>query len=69
MRALARNSKTCPNNTSTMITAAASKYTGSRPCPSNNDGGKTLGSNIATALNPYAEPTPSAIRVNMFMLL
>ena len=46
----ARSSSTCPNNTSTVITAAGSKYTSTAPS-SRNPSGKIPGHSVATTLN------------------
>ncbi len=47
VRARARSSRTCPSRTSAVMTAAASKYTATRPCI-RNDSGKTPGATVAT---------------------
>ena len=62
----ARNSSTWPSRTSTVTTAAASKYTGTDPSAPRNPAGKMPGASVATTLNPKAAPVPSAISVNMF---
>src|SRR3989337_1682372 len=51
-----------------MITAAASKYTGTVSIMLRIAGGKMPGSSIATTLYVHATPTPSAIKVNMLRL-
>ena len=42
VRSRARNSSTCPSSTSTVMTAAASKYTATAPCMSRKRGRKQL---------------------------
>jgi hypothetical protein len=66
LRAL--NSRTCPRSTRVVIAAAASKYTATPPVSSRKDAGKILGNSAAIRLYPYATPTPSPIKVNMFRL-
>ena len=51
-----------------MITAAASKYTGTVPIMLRIAGGNIPGSSMATTLYVQATPTPSAIKVNMLRL-
>jgi hypothetical protein len=46
----ARNSITCPSSTNAMITAAASKYTGTVPAMLRIAGGNIPGASIATTL-------------------
>ena len=65
VRDLALISSICPNNTSTMITAAASKYTGGPFMPRSASGNQS-GFSSATTLKIHAAPTPSMISVNMF---
>ncbi|MEZ4233680.1 MAG: hypothetical protein R3B89_31170 [Polyangiaceae bacterium] len=48
-----------------MITAADSMQTGSIPCSSLSEEGKSEGATVASALNTNAEPVPRAISVNM----
>ena len=45
----ARSSSNCPSRVSETITAAASKYTPTRPC-SRNESGKMPGASVATTL-------------------
>lgn len=47
---LARSSRTCPSSTSTVITAAASKYTATVPSMPRKASGKTPGASVATTL-------------------
>ena len=49
------------------MTAAASKYTPTRPCV-RKDSGKRSGATVATTLYPNAAPTPVPISVHMFGL-
>ncbi len=46
----ARNSSTCPSNTRTVMTEAASKYTATMPCMSRKTGGNNCGANVPTRL-------------------
>ena len=50
VRLRARSSSTCPNNTSAVMTAAASKYTGTKPISFRTDAGKMSGRIVATML-------------------
>ena len=64
VRDRARSSSTCPNKTSVMITAAASKYSGAMPAILNACG-KNWGNSSATKLNKYAAAVPMPIRLNI----
>ena len=46
----ARSSRTCPSRTSTVITAAASKYTATEPSWPRKAAGKMSGASVATML-------------------
>ena len=46
----ARSSSTCPRSTSTVITAAASKYTGTAPSWLRKAAGNAPGASVATML-------------------
>ena len=48
--ARARNSSTWPSSTSTVMTAAASKYTATAPCMSRKAGGNSFGATVPTTL-------------------
>ena len=63
----ARSSSSCPSRVRDTITAAASKYTPTRPC-SWKDWGNRSGATVATTLYPKAADTPIPINVHMFGL-
>ena len=62
----ARSSRTCPSRTSTVMTAAASKYTATVPSAERRVSGNAPGMTVPTTLYIQATPVPMAIRVNMF---
>ena len=64
----ARSSSTCPSSTSTVMTAAASKYTATVPSGPRNAGGNSPGNTMATTLYSHATPVPMAMSVNMLRL-